>query len=783
MLPPSRLFPSCLCVAALAAAWLLPVASTSAATIPLNPVADAYPKNSTPTANSGGDPTIIANNGNGVRLAFLRFDLSAIDPSTIASLKLEMTVTTAYAKGFNVYGLVNGQNWVETGTGGLTWNNAPAVVTSFLTTPGTLSQYLKTADLYQNGQVLASFVSGAAAGSVDTVFNAGNGPVLDFVRADADRIVTFVIAEQDPADNSGTAWASREAAAGKPVLTVTTTEGYSVTPYLANADTYPRNSAATTPNGTATTIVANNANGIRVAFVRFNLGGVDLSTVTGLRMEMTVNLPYAKGFNVYGLVNGENWDEATMTWNNAPAVVTGYTAATGTLSQYLKTADLYGNGQVLASFASGASAGTVDVAFDVASGPVFDFITADADRVVTFVVAEQDPSDTGGVAWNSREAATGQPVLKIQRGTPPQPPDPPVPPRVIEVVLQGGQSNSDGRAAGSGLPAILQQPQADVPFYYYTFGAAANGDGTLGQLTTLRPGATQMPAGGFGPEVTLGSTLSGLIRQSPGHGLAIIKYAKGGSTLISDWKAGGDATTTGDGTHYVAFQRTVTAGLAKLAAAYPTSAIKVVGMIWVQGESDIDAGAAAVNAYGANLTTFIADVRATFGAGLPFFLSQISSSQTVYSNPSDPDYPNYLIIRQQQANVAAMVPGAYLVSADGPEFTMNSDFLHFNAGGQQALGAAFARRMDEVVGLRTTVAPDGAGSFTLTWNPVPGRTYSVQTSVDLQSWTTQAVGTTNTWTDPTPGASEEARFYRVQEDDPSGARPAVWSAPVRRMGR
>ena len=36
----------------------------------------------------------------------------------------------------------------------------------------------------------------------------------------------------------------------------------------------------------------------------------------------------------------------------------------------------------------------------------------------------------------------------------------------IRVFLQGGQSNADGRAQKATLPAMLLNPQADVPFYY-----------------------------------------------------------------------------------------------------------------------------------------------------------------------------------------------------------------------------------------------------------------------------------------------------------------------------
>jgi hypothetical protein len=57
--------------------------------------------------------------------------------------------------------------------------------------------------------------------------------------------------------------------------------------------------------------------------------------------------------------------------------------------------------------------GAKDVAFDVTSGPIFSFLSADVDRIVTFVIAEPNPTDVSGVGWNSREAAAGRPTLTV----------------------------------------------------------------------------------------------------------------------------------------------------------------------------------------------------------------------------------------------------------------------------------------------------------------------------------------------------------------------------------
>ena len=263
-------------------------------------------------------------------------------------------------------------------------------------------------------------------------------------------------------------------------------------------------------------------------------------------------------------------------------------------------------------------------------------------------------------------------------------------PRFLYVVLLGGQSNADGRALNGELPANLQLPQPDVPFYYYTYGMAANPDGTLGRLTTLRPGCTQMPADGFGPEVTLGHELAGFVEQTPGAKLAIIKYAKGGSSLGMDWNPSNHDPANTEGVHYQTFQQVVKSGLAMLHGQYPHSRVQLVGMTWVQGESDIDGGDQLSRTYGANLANFISDLRAKFDPALPFYFSRISSQQTVYSTPAAKLYPDYLMVRSGQEWVAAAVTNVGMINTDAADFTTKADHLHFDASGQQALGAAFA---------------------------------------------------------------------------------------------
>ncbi len=143
---------------------------------------------------------------------------------------------------------------------------------------------------------------------------------------------------------------------------------------------------------------------------------------------------------------------------------------------------------------------------------------------------------------------------------------------------------------------------------------------------------------------------------------------------------------------YQNFQSIVTSGLAALRAANPDATLQIAGMIWMQGESDSNALSAQ---YQANLTAFINDIRLTYGAELPFVIGQLSTNQTGTNVDAGGTTENRNTVRTAQAAVASALPHAALVTTG--TFGLNADNLHFSAGGQQALGSAFATQMQTLV--------------------------------------------------------------------------------------
>ena len=256
----------------------------------------------------------------------------------------------------------------------------------------------------------------------------------------------------------------------------------------------------------------------------------------------------------------------------------------------------------------------------------------------------------------------------------------------VDVVLLGGQSNMvGGLTHKSQLPAALQQPQGDIPFYDYTnlvYGTP---------LTTLRPG-TGANAHAFGPEITFGRAVA----DSQAMPLALIKCGRGATDLAVDW----DPAT---GPAYLDFRNTVATGMQKLRdAGYEP---RITGMLWTQGERDANRGRTTAQ-YTADLNEFITDVRGRYGADLPFFISRLSDNQL----PSQAAAFN--LIRAAQDAVAAADPHAFLIDTDGDAFSVFADDpIHFDSGGQIALGNAFAASYIANVPEPTALAWVASGSI------------------------------------------------------------------------
>jgi hypothetical protein len=230
-----------------------------------------------------------------------------------------------------------------------------------------------------------------------------------------------------------------------------------------------------------------------------------------------------------------------------------------------------------------------------------------------------------------------------------------------KVFLLSGQSNMVGWSSNSGLPSELQQSRPDIQIY------------CGGGWTYLRPGL-----GGsidcFGPEITL---CRDIIDAHPSEDIVFVKYAISGTSLWNDWRAT-------DGVQYINFMNAVDNAL--LSVSEP----EIVGMLWMQGESDAYPPHSTLEhaqEYQQNLTNFIQHVRTDLGIpDLPIVIGRISQS-SVWTWGD--------IVRQAQVNVSQTVPNTAIFTTD--DLPLQSDNMHYNANGTMTLGRRFADAINDMV--------------------------------------------------------------------------------------
>ena len=247
--------------------------------------------------------------------------------------------------------------------------------------------------------------------------------------------------------------------------------------------------------------------------------------------------------------------------------------------------------------------------------------------------------------------------------------------RPVRVYVFAGQSNMVGASAITSelltvAPGLLTPPR-DVMF----FGPDADRATRWGELPAMTEPTQPFYGPGFGPELSAAPRLAKL---DPGSRVGIVKFARNGTSLHTDWNP------DRRGGLYDGLLRRIRT--AYRSARDLTSRVKIAGVFWMQGEWDADTLANA-NAYADNLARFIGRLRADLRAPhLPVVIGRIRDVRrvSVWRPYSD-------VVRTQQERVAIDDPDTYLVSTDGLPIDPRSP-VHFDTRGTVGLGHLFARR-------------------------------------------------------------------------------------------
>jgi hypothetical protein len=286
-------------------------------------IADARVVQGSPTTNYGTATTLQADGDTGAaQTSFIRFATSGISGS-IQSAKLRVFCTTnGTANGPAAY-LAN-SNWVESGTGGITWNTQPALLSNAIDNKGAIAagswvEYDVTALVTGNNTYTFALVADSNDGIVFSSREGTTPPQL---------VVVLGTVASTPTPTTPPAFTNT------PTFTPTATSGSanSLT-FTTIADARVVQTSPTTNYGTSTNIQADGDTGAaQTSFIRFNVSGVT-GTIQNvkLRVYCTTN----------GTANGpasyladSNWIESGtggVTWNTQPALLSSASDNKGTI--------------------------------------------------------------------------------------------------------------------------------------------------------------------------------------------------------------------------------------------------------------------------------------------------------------------------------------------------------------------------------------------------------------------------------------------------------------------
>lgn len=258
--------------------------------------------------------------------------------------------------------------------------------------------------------------------------------------------------------------------------------------------------------------------------------------------------------------------------------------------------------------------------------------------------------------------------------------------RDYDVYILAGQSNMDGRGNAADLEKPFAAPQAGTLIYYTNpANPGKKGEAKVSSgWTELAPGYSIGPGARdkglrsmtFGPEVSFASAIAKAVPSD--NPIAIIKIARGGTNLHTDWSP--------DGYMYKAFLAEVRAATKSLAGnGRHTATIR--GVVWHQGESDAGHERKHPGSYQDNLEELIANIRkALKDDDLPFVIGELAQTKPK-------------AFREMQRKIATDNERVGFTSSTGLGVIggPKNDQTHFNAGAQITFGKRYAQTLATLV--------------------------------------------------------------------------------------
>ena len=329
----------------------------SGSTLTFAAVADTRVSQASPTTNYGTATTILVDGDSGAaQTGYIRFTANGISGS-IQSAKLRVYCTTnGTANGPAAY-LADSQ-WIESGTGGMTWNTQPALLSGAFDNKGAIGmdswvEYDFTALVTGNNTYTFALVADSSDGITFSSREGTTPPQLVVALGPTSSTPTYTPSPSATftgtptatsvasPTNTGTATATTIAS-----ITPTSTSTFTPTPtstptstptlttssltFLPVEDAYIASGSPTTNYGSATTLQVDNSP-IKHFLIKFDVTGLNGGQVVSAKLRLYNVDPASKGGDFYA-VNDTSWQEETLTWNNAPAALTNLIASLGSVS-------------------------------------------------------------------------------------------------------------------------------------------------------------------------------------------------------------------------------------------------------------------------------------------------------------------------------------------------------------------------------------------------------------------------------------------------------------------
>jgi len=269
----------------------------------------------------------------------------------------------------------------------------------------------------------------------------------------------------------------------------------------------------------------------------------------------------------------------------------------------------------------------------------------------------------------------------------------------------GGQSNMEGYGYNKDLPDSLISTLNDVWIYHGNTAEDGADNGGIGLWEPLNPGhGAGFSSNGkvntlsdrFGLELSFAYRLKQLY---PNDRIAIIKYAKGGSSIDSlagifgCWEP--DFRSNGGINQYDHFLTTVKGALRQtdIDGDGKDDMLDPCGIAWMQGESDADKSEEIAMRYEANLKRLMDLIRAAFLTdNLPVVIGKITDS---WKYPGGIVWPYGDLVRQAQENYVRKDPKADIVRET--KYYHYSDPWHYTSIDYIDFGKRVADKMHQLM--------------------------------------------------------------------------------------